>query len=157
MSNIHQVEVRMSKHGMMEATYSLPVELEDPYCFWLAYMAKNCTSKPHVWYNSGDPWIILVQKGLLHVLDSLPDYGDGTLHKYALTSKGEQLLQVVDPAPIVDMAVYKELYTLAAEWMSLLSPEHLPSYLSHESETVRQMALARTRFIREWETTGKMV
>lgn len=126
------------------------VDSDDHYQFWLAFVHEASKRHPKLWYESAEPWTILLQKDLLRVSDTtLVDVNPRKeLYKFTVTRKGKQLLQVVDPALIVNIAVGKQVWPLAAEWMAALSPEYLPIYLSHGVRIVRDMALARTRFLK---------
>lgn len=128
------------------------VELGDFYQFWLAFIVRASASRPHLWYALAEPWSKLVQLDLLHISDTLPEVADDgrvALHRFNVTSKGAQLLQVMDPVMITDNAIRNKLWQMVADWMALVAPEYLPGYLSHGSDVVRKLALARAGFLEQ--------
>lgn len=147
MTKVREVEVGINGRGGVEE-----LDLGDCYCFWLAYTQHIRVNKPDVWHTDADPWHVLLQKDLVYVMQTLPGVaGDdrGAFYRFAVTRKGADVLDTLDPAVITDHAIRGKIWALAAEWMAAISPEHLPMYLSHESNVVREMALARVRFLKQ--------
>ena len=60
------------------------------------------------------------------------------------------MINTIDPAIIVAQAVHHKMWLLAAEWLPGISPEHLPIYFTHEEPFIRNLALSRAKFLKEY-------